>query len=210
MHQVTALAPVQVVWVTSGAIAAGSRLQKFKPQTLTQKQALSAIGQVAVMDLYNRELARVRCSGAQILLSPRDLKDPASKRLFVKTVRQLLKWKVLPILNENDAVADAEIRFGDNDQLSSQVAIALGARRLILLSDIPGVRDEQGSVLTRIDRLTPALIRSWVKRSPPGQLGSGGMRSKLLAARAASQAGIDVVIGASLNKNSGTLIPARR
>lgn len=203
---------VHIVWVTSGAIAAGSRLQNRRPQTLTEKQALSALGQAAVMDAYNRALAHHGMRAAQILLSPRDLRERDSRLLFVQTITQLLTWGALPILNENDAVATHEIRFGDNDQLSQQVARTLGAERLILLSSVDGVYDLDGKTMDFIAtrHLTAARIRSWVNESRKEGLGSGGMRSKLLAARAASRAGIPVRISSQLEGHSGTWIAGEK
>src|SRR5690349_2082249 len=139
---------IEVIWVTSGAIASAvdrtaaderNRKQKQKKRSLPEKQALSAIGQPIVMDLYNLSLQAVGLLGAQILLTADDLANKKRRENFQNTLEQLLKWQVTPILNENDAVATEEIKFGDNDSLSAKVAATAGAERLIILTDVDGL-----------------------------------------------------------------------
>ncbi|MGZ3722744.1 MAG: amino acid kinase family protein, partial [Bdellovibrionales bacterium] len=116
---------IEVIWVTSGAIAwAVERTDFRKPKrTLPQKQALSAIGQPLIMDQYNLELHATGLLGAQVLLTAGDMKDRVRGTNLKNTLNELLRWKMIPILNENDAVSTAEIQFGDNDSLASQVAV---------------------------------------------------------------------------------------
>lgn len=176
-----------VVWVTSGAIVTGAdtlHVKKHK-RSLSEKQALSAIGQSRLMDHYNLALQACGLQGAQILLTQQDLARAPSRRNLISTVRTLLGWKVTPILNENDAVATDEIRFGDNDQLSAQVARALDAQRLVILSDVDGLYAPD--LLRQIRRVTPGILSH--ARARVG-VGSGGMRSKLEAARLAQRAQI--------------------
>jgi glutamate 5-kinase len=200
MGQVAALRRrgVEVIWVTSGAIASAAdrtRVRKAK-RTLSEKQALSAIGQPLVMDHYNLALQACGLLGAQILLTYDDLASRERKRNFQNTIEQLLSWKAVPVLNENDAVATQEIRFGDNDSLSAKVAIAAGADRLVILTDVEGLYEEDPRRNPRARRV-PRLRRvdaAWLTRVGKGAgsaRGTGGMYSKLIAAREAGARGIE-------------------
>jgi len=202
MAQVRALARrgIRVVWVTSGAIATASERLGFraKSRTLAQKQALSAVGQPRVMDLYNLALANFGLQGAQILLTYDDLADRGRRRNFQGTVAQLVRWGHVPVLNENDAVATEEIRFGDNDRLSALVAHAVGAERLVILTDVDGLyerdpRRHPGAKLVReVPRVTPAMLARLRKDGGTGSSrGTGGMLSKVTAASIAARAGVE-------------------
>ncbi len=129
---------IEVIWVSSGAIATAVDRTQFnkKNRTLSEKQALSAIGQPLVMDLYNMALQTQGLLGAQVLLTYQDLASLPQKKNLENTIQQLLKWGVTPILNENDAVATEEIRFGDNDSLSARIAKTMKADRLVILTDV--------------------------------------------------------------------------
>jgi glutamate 5-kinase len=191
---------IDVIWVTSGAIASAVDRTRFSPpknraRTLAEKQALSAIGQPMVMDLYNLSLAAFGELGAQILLTYDDLAHADRRAHFQSTLDQLLRWRVTPVLNENDAVASEEIRFGDNDSLSAKVAVACGAEKLIVLTDVDGLyeadprKNPKARVVARLEKVTA----EWLTRVQPGAgsaRGTGGMLSKLQAAQAASEAGI--------------------
>jgi len=133
----------EVIWVSSGAIASAVDRTQFhkRKRTLSEKQALSAIGQPLVMDLYNMALQTQGLLGAQVLLTYRDLAALPQKKNLENTMEQLLTWGVTPILNENDAVATEEIRFGDNDSLSARIAKTMRADRLIILTDVEGLYD---------------------------------------------------------------------
>lgn len=111
---------IEVIWVTSGAIAwAVDRTNfKAKKRSLPEKQALSAIGQPLIMDQYNLALQASDILGAQVLLTAGDMRDRTRRRNLQNTLNELLDWRVLPILNENDAVSTEEIQFGDNDSLA--------------------------------------------------------------------------------------------
>jgi glutamate 5-kinase len=192
---------VEVIWVTSGAIASavertGARKGvRRRARSLPEKQALSAIGQPLVMDLYNLALQSQGLLGAQILLTYDDLAAATRRRNFQNTVEQLLKWNVTPILNENDAVATEEIRFGDNDSLSARVARVMGADRLVILTDVDGLYDSdprenaRARLLTEIPAISTALLKK-VARARGSAHGTGGMLSKLQAAREAARASI--------------------
>jgi glutamate 5-kinase len=198
---------VEVIWVTSGAIASATertravagvpagRARGLK-RTLPEKQALSAIGQPIIMDLYNLSLQAAGRRGAQVLLTYDDLASAPRRRNFQNTLAKLLDWDVTPVLNENDAVATEEIRFGDNDSLSSKVAAAMRADRLVILTDVDGLYDRDprahrgARLIPSLPRVTPKLLAG----TDPGAgsaRGTGGMYSKLSAARAANARGIE-------------------
>ncbi len=188
---------IEVIWVTSGAIASAAERRDFnrRKRTLPEKQALSAIGQPMVMDLYNLALNAAGLMGAQVLLTAGDMRDPERRVNLQNTLEKLLEWKAVPILNENDAVATAEIKFGDNDTLSALIAKMMRAERLVLLTDVDGLfdadpkRDQRARLIPYKHSVTNAELAP-LKRSAAGARGTGGMYSKLLAAKNASSAGI--------------------
>jgi glutamate 5-kinase len=185
---------IEVIWVTSGAIAWAAEKKHFRgrKKTLPQKQALSAIGQPLVMDQYNLALQSNGLMGAQVLLTASDMQDRTRRRNLQNTLNQLLSWGVIPILNENDAVATEEIQFGDNDSLSAQIAIMMGAEHLVLLTDVDGLYDKNPKKYKsakRIDYL-PSIRAKDIQLANPQDVsgrGTGGMYSKLLAAKKASK-----------------------
>ena len=196
MSQVTRLRKrhgIEVIWVTSGAIGWARERTDFKKnkRTLPEKQALSAIGQPLVMEQYVLALQATGAVGAQVLLTAGDVADPARRKNLKNTLEQLLAWKVTPILNENDAVATDEIKFGDNDSLASRVAVMTKAERLVLLTDVDGLYDADpkrhpaAKLVPHLARVTPTHVRAAKGRST---LGTGGMYSKLLAAERARSA----------------------
>lgn len=212
MQQVEALKRshgLEVVWVTSGAIASAVDKLSGKPtaasrkllrkKDLADKQALSAIGQPLIMDLYNLALQACSLTGAQILLTYDDMANPKRRKNFQNTLEKLLGLGAVPILNENDAVATEEIRFGDNDSLSAKVARTLKADRLVILTDVKGFYDGDPSknksarLITEVERVTPRLLSLAGAKSGSGR-GTGGMLSKLMAAREASRSKIDTYL----------------
>jgi len=193
------LARHEYVIVSSGAIACGmfSLGIKRRPKKLGLMQATAAVGQSRLMHTYERLLFGKKVVG-QLLLSSDDFSSPLRYRNLCKTLNQLLRMKVLPIVNENDSVSVRELEgaFGDNDELSALVASALGADWLILLTDVDGflrTASPTGKrrLVRRVRRVTPAMEAACNGIS---QLGRGGMRSKLRAALRATAAGIQVVI----------------
>ena len=188
---------IEVIWVTSGAIASAVDRTGFskKNRTLSEKQALSAVGQPIVMDLFNLALHSQGLLGGQILLTYDDLADKTRRTCFRNTVEQLLEWKVTPVLNENDAIANEEIKFGDNDSLSAKVAKCLKADRLIILTDVEGLYDvdprhsSDAQLIGRISKVSSTLL---AQTEPKGgtSRGTGGMFSKLKAAQEAARQGI--------------------
>jgi glutamate 5-kinase len=184
---------VEVIWVTSGAIASAVDRTHFKKRerSLPEKQALSAIGQPLIMDIYNIALQTTGLLGAQILLTYDDLAHEVRRKNFQNTVETLLKWKVTPILNENDVVATEEIKFGDNDSLSAKVARVLDADRLIILTDVEGLYDSdprsnpKAKLIHHLKSVNEKILKQ-VGKSPGTSKGTGGMFSKLKAAQEAS------------------------
>lgn len=189
-----------VILVSSGAIALGRRALKLKPGALRleESQAAAATGQVQLAHAYAETLAERGITAAQILLT---LDDTEERRRYLNaraTLMTLLSLGSVPVINENDTVATAEIRFGDNDRLAARVASMMGADRLVLLSDVDGLytadptRDPKAEHIPDVAAITPA-IEAMAGESVSG-VGRGGMASKLIAARIATQAGCDVLI----------------
>jgi glutamate 5-kinase len=231
MQQVASLRKlhgIEIIWVTSGAIASasertGRQRSASKSRSLIEKQALSAIGQPLVMDLYNLALHATGQLGAQVLLTYDDLANRARRENFRNTIEQLLRWGVVPILNENDAVATEEIRFGDNDSLAAKVAGEVGARRLVILTDVQGLcesdprLDPTAKLVPRVKHVSGALLKS-VTPGAGTTHGTGGMYSKLLAAREAARHGVETwlikgdlpgaLLAAAEKREIGTIIDA--
>lgn len=182
---------IDVVWVTSGAIAtARSQLEK-NWKTLPEKQALSAIGQPLLMELYNTAFAFNGLRAAQVLLTASDLKRGNSRKNLTNTIQKLLEWDVVPVLNENDAVATEEIQFGDNDHLSALVAGEIKADKLVILTNVEGLYDRDPSDLNatlihHLDKISPQLLKT-LKKASGSKMGRGGIFSKLLAAQEAAK-----------------------
>ncbi len=184
----------RVVLVSSGAIACGLNKVgiKEKPHNVSTLMAISSLGQVLLMDSYIETFSKYNKACAQILLTWDDFDNRKRFLNARQTINKLLNLGILPIINENDAVSFEEIRFGDNDRLSALVADALGAKMLVLLSDVEGLFDKEGRLVARleeIDETTFALVRKKDKAFT-----SGGMLTKIEAARIATQAGIKTII----------------
>ena len=194
------------VVVTSGAIALGwNRLgYKSKPKEVGQLQASAAAGQSVLMRRYDEAFGEVGLTPAQVLLSYADLADRERLNNAREALAALLDANAVPIINENDTVATDEIRFGDNDQLASMVVPLVGADLLVLLTDVEGVLDGNGE---RIPTMTPA--QQMVLLAPKAdRMGSGGMGSKVEAARKATRSGASVVIAPAARPNVLTDIVA--
>jgi glutamate 5-kinase len=189
----------EVVLVTSGAIAAGrARLGMSPNSTIAIRQAAAATGQIALMTLYGQAFAAYQRQIAQILLTHSDLAERVRRNNARHTIEALLQHGIIPIINENDTVAVEEIRFGDNDNLSALVATLVQAQMLVILSDVAGVLS--GDPRKRPEAHLIALISDaegemkGLVADSAGPLGTGGMASKLKAARQAARAGIAVII----------------
>jgi glutamate 5-kinase len=188
---------IEVIWVTSGAIAWAAQRTHFnkKKRSLPQKQALSAVGQPLVMDQYNLALQSTGLLGSQVLLTAGDMRDTNRRRNLQNALSEILKWNIIPILNENDAVATEEIQFGDNDSLASHVAVMMNAERLILLTDVDGLYncDPTKNAHARLISYCKSVGNNeWAmaKKKAKSSVGTGGMFSKLQAADRALKAGV--------------------
>ena len=183
----------EVVVVSSGAIACGmARLGVTRrPKALVQLQACAAIGQGELMRLYSHAFGEHGVTVAQVLLTQADLADRARYRNAKHTLQTLLMQRVVPIVNENDAVAVEEMTFGDNDRLAALVACLVEAQLLVLLSDVDGLL-EDGRLIGRIDDLNHR--HHTIALGPSRETSTGGMASKLAAARIVRHAGIPMVI----------------
>ena len=190
----------EVIVVSSGAVAAGVAALGFssRPTDMRTLQAVSAAGQSRLVEAYNRELARHGLVGAQVLLDPHDFVDRSQYLHARRTIERLLELGCVPVVNENDAIASHELRYGDNDRLAALVANSIAADVLVLLTDMDGVytadprRDPRAALIPLVGANDPLLsIRADAGGSGRG---SGGMASKLTAARMASWSGIRSVI----------------
>ncbi len=189
-----------VVLVTSGAIARGMRLLELdrRPSAVDEMQAASAVGQGSLFRAYEERLGAQDVHAAQVLLTSFDMSARMHYLNARQTLRRLLDWRVVPVVNENDTTATDEITFGDNDFLSAQVAMLLEARLLVLLTDTAGLHT--GDPRTSSDAELVEEVKSFgeLQRYEIGDqtsaFGSGGMRSKVAAAEMASAAGIPVVV----------------
>lgn len=191
----------QVAVVSSGAIALGARrlgLAKGGRASLEDAQAAAAVGQIALSQVWAEVLGAQGLTAAQMLVTLGDLEDRRRYLNAAATLDRLLLLGVVPVLNENDSVATAEIRFGDNDRLAARVAQAAGAQGVVLLSDVDGLYDRNparpGAVhIARVERIDAAIEAMADARSASG-MGSGGMVSKIAAARIANAAGAHLAI----------------
>jgi glutamate 5-kinase len=191
----------QAIVVSSGAIALGAAklgLAKGGRGSLADAQAAAAVGQIGLASLWAERLAAHGIAAAQLLVTLEDLEDRRRYLNAAATLGRLLKAGVIPVINENDSVATAEIRFGDNDRLAARVAQAARADAVILLSDVDGLYDRDpktagAKLLPRIEGVT-AEIHAMASATSGSGLGSGGMTSKLQAAEIAERAGIALAI----------------
>jgi len=203
-----------VAMVTSGAIALGMRQIGLpqRPSSIEEMQAASAVGQGTLFRAYESRLAERDVHAAQVLLTSFDLAVRMHYLNARQALRKLLDWRAVPVVNENDTTATDEITFGDNDFLSAQVALLLGARLLVLLTDTPGLhtadpgRDPGARLVERVDDFAELDRYEIGDRTSP--YGSGGMRSKVAAAGMASAAGIPAAICAGTQPE--TLLAAAR
>lgn len=189
---------VEIVLVSSGAIAAGLAPLglKRRPRDLARQQAAASVGQGLLIHRYTDAFARHRVLVGQVLLTLDDVTRRGHYRNAYRTFAKLLELDVLPVVNENDTVATTEIRFGDNDRLAALVAHLVHADALVLLSDIDGVydRDPRRLGAQRLSVVRSGAEVEHVSLSAGGDLGSGGMTTKLEAARIATGAGIPAVV----------------
>lgn len=191
---------VKVILVTSGAIGVGAgRLGLTeKPEELSKKQALAAVGQAELMKIYQKFFEEYNQIVAQVLLT-KDIVDIPSRNLHAKrTINKLLDMSIIPIINENDTIATYEIEFGDNDSLSAMVASLIEADLLIMLSDIDGLYSADprieiaAEIIHSVKEITPELEQ--LATGSSSSFSTGGMVTKIAAAKICLQDGIDCVI----------------
>jgi len=200
--------PGAVVLVSSGAIAMGRGAIGLdrRPRSLAEAQAAAAVGQIHLAGAWAEAWARQRRSAAQILLTLGDLEQRPRYLNARATLEMLIDRRVVPVVNENDTVATEEIRFGDNDRLAARVAQLIGARLLVLLSDVDGLytadpsTDPSAQHIAAVEAMT-SEIEALAGSTGAAGLGTGGMRSKLAAARIATDAGAHVVLSSGLGED---------
>ena len=214
-----------VILVSSGAIAAGRDVLglKKRPKETSEKQACAAVGQARLMMIYQRLFNEYHMNTAQVLMTKYTVEDEVSKKNAINTFAELLKYGVIPVVNENDTVATDEIDFGDNDSLSAIVATLTGADLLVLLSDIDGLYTDNpkdnpdAELISDVTELTEEIFS--MGKGAGSDVGTGGMATKLNAAKIATDSGADMMIingedvtvlsDALEGKNIGTMFHAK-
>ncbi len=194
----------EVVLVSSGAIAAGKTAIRNIPDDnpLAVKQACSAIGQARLMMVYQKLFSEYNHLAAQILMTKNTIVDNLNRFNAQNTFSELLKLGAIPIVNENDTISTYEIEFGDNDTLSAIVAALIGADLLILLSDIDGLytdnprTNKDAKFIPVVEKLDDAVM-AMGKSETGSNVGTGGMSTKLIAAKIATMSGCDMLIANS-------------
>jgi glutamate 5-kinase len=198
---------LEVILVSSGALASGVRKMGLakRPDELPKRQAVAAIGQAGLMMEYEKAFGRFHQKVAQILLTSEDLSSRKRYLNARNTLNTLLAWKVVPIVNENDTVWIEEIKLGDNDNLAAMITLLMDADILINLTDIDGLYTKdprvypQAELISTVTRITKDTER--YAGDIPGALGTGGMISKIKAARKVNSAGVPMVIAAGGKPN---------
>ena len=190
----------QVILVSSGAIGMGvGKLSlKERPTDMASKQAAAAVGQCELMYTYDKLFGEYNHVTGQILVTKSDIEKEENRKNFVNTLNRLLDFDALPIINENDTIATEEIAIGDNDTLAAHVAVAAKADLLVLLTDIDGLytsdprTDPNASLVPCVYELTPRIMS--LGGGKGSGLGTGGMATKLSAAKIAVEYGCDMII----------------
>ena len=190
----------QVILVSSGAIGMGVGKLNLpgRPSDMPTKQAAAAVGQCELMYTYDKLFSQYNHTVAQILLTDEDIDHEDRRSNFENTMSRLLELGVLPIINENDTIATAEIKVGDNDTLGAIVACCVGAELLVLLSDIDGLytadphKNPAAALIPVVEAITPDIER--LADGKGSELGTGGMATKLRAAKMVMGHGCDMVI----------------
>ena len=213
----------EIVLVSSGAIAAGLAPLKLdsRPKDLTLQQAVASVGQSLLVNKYSQEFSKHGINVGQVLLTAEDMSRRSHYRNAQRTFNKLLEMKVIPIVNENDTVANDEIRVGDNDRLAGIVTHLIDADALILLSDVDGLYtappgNTNSKLITEVKDFTE-INNLEIGGAGASGVGTGGMFTKVQAARIASAGGVAVLITDAKNldavldgKNVGTIFGQRR
>ena len=190
----------EIILVSSGAIGMGVGKLNLtcRPQDMPTKQAAAAVGQCELMYVYDKLFSEYNHTVAQILLTGEDLRDETRHRNFANTLQRLLELGALPIINENDSIATDEIGVGDNDTLSALVAVSVEADLLIVLTDIDGLytadprQEKSARLISEVREITPEMTAG--AGGSGTALSTGGMATKLAAAKICMEAGTDMII----------------
>ena len=190
----------EVLLVSSGAIGAGTGRVDHETETVEESQALSTVGQSHLMRRYTERFERYNRKFAHILITEHDLDNPERFTNFRNTIETLLDWGIVPIINENDAVATEEIQIGDNDMISSSIAIGVEVDLLVTLTDVGGVytgnpKEDPDAERIEVVGRNYADVEDIVSQSSTG--GFGGIQTKVRGARDASEHGIPAIIAQS-------------
>lgn len=189
---------IEVVIVTSGAIAAGIAPLGLtnRPTDLATQQAAASVGQGLLMHRYTESLARYSLIGSQVLITIDDFSKRSHYRNIQSTLERLMQLDVVPIINENDSVGTQEIRFGDNDRIAALVSHLIGSDLLLIVTDVEGLYDRTPSIsgAKLISEVKPNSPLENIEIGSNSKVGSGGMRSKIDAARIANAAGVPVLL----------------
>lgn len=190
----------EMILVSSGAVAAGMGVMKMnkRPEFLEEKQAIASIGQCELMAIYEKFFAEYQRHIGQLLLTKRVMKVESLKTNAINTINALLKYKVIPIINENDSVATEEFSYGDNDTLAAITARIINADLLILISDVDGLYDANptqnpnAKLIHEVPKVTKAIEAMAGKAE--SNVGTGGMITKINAAKMVTEHGCEMVI----------------
>ena len=192
---------MDVCLVSSGAIAVGRKSIGLteRPKTISTKQACAAVGQARLMMTYQKMFSEYHQTAGQVLMTKGTMLDNVARKNAQNTFEELFRLGVIPIVNENDTVSTYEMQFGDNDTLSAIVASLIGADLLILLSDIDGLftddphTNPEAKLIEVVEKLDETVLHM-AKESTGSDVGTGGMATKLTAARLATLSGADMII----------------
>jgi len=200
----------KIVLVTSGAVGLGCKKLNLntRPKELSTLQAVAAVGQVNLMTLYDKTMKKLGHNIAQILITKTDFNSHQSFKNASKTFKKLIDLNVIPIVNENDTIANEELKYGDNDTLSALVALAINANKLILLTDIDNLyskdpknnKDAHPIREVNIDELK--IIKDKNNTNYNKEWGTGGIATKLIAAEIATKGGVEVQLADGRNDNN--------
>ena len=201
---------VEVIIVSSGAVAKGMQELNLKerPSTLHLLQAAAAVGQMGLVNAYQREFNKFDVKAAQVLISHDDISNRKRYLNARRSLETLLELKVIPIVNENDSVATEEISFGDNDTLAGALVGLVGADKFIMLTDQVGIcsgdptKDSNVNLLSEIDLDDPSIDLSSQLEGSSGQVGRGGMKTKIKASRIALAAGAKTWVADGRQENT--------
>lgn len=197
----------EIILVSSGAIGMGMGKLSLdnKPEDMATKQAAAAVGQCELMYIYDKEFSEYNHTIAQILITNSIVNNETDHKNFINTVSRLLDFGVMPVINENDTISTEEIVIGDNDTLGAIVATSLNADLLIILSDIDGLYDKDprtnsdAVLIKKVYEINNDIML--MGKGTGSTLGTGGMHTKLRAAKAVTEKGIDMVIANGSDPN---------